>query len=246
MNSSDIKALQFFLNRKGFKCAVDGDFGKKTIQALKEFQLSNELTIDGIFGNNTFSVAYKQGYRNANTPNRPDKIYPMSSAERAEVFGRFKYEASHELSDKDGIIIKGDWEDKNIKRTFVPQLVGMPMWDDLICDGWIRCHVLAIHQIRGLFQEWEDKGLIDLITDWGGCFNPRFMRGSRNLSNHSWGSAFDVNIAFNGLNKTPALVGETGSVRLLVEIAWKWGFYWGGHFSRLDGMHFELFKTFPY
>jgi D-alanyl-D-alanine carboxypeptidase len=30
-------------------------------------------------------------------------------------------------------------------------------------------------------------------------------------------------------------------VRELVEIAYQHGFYWGGHFSPLDGMHFEVF-----
>jgi hypothetical protein len=37
------------------------------------------------------------------------------------------------------------------------------------------------------------------------------------------------------------LVGEKGSVRELVPIANRWGFYWGGHYNgRPDGMHFEV------
>jgi hypothetical protein len=45
------------------------------------------------------------------------------------------------------------------------------------------------------------------------------------------------------LGKRPALVSEKGSVRELVPIANKYGFYWGGHFnSRPDGMHFEAAK----
>ena len=31
-----------------------------------------------------------------------------------------------------------------------------------------------------------------------------------------------------------------GSVRQLVPIANELGFYWGGHFNRRDGMHFEM------
>lgn len=58
---------------------------------------------------------------------------------------------------------------------------------------------------------------------------------------NSWATAFDVNVAWNGLGRQPALVGETGSVRELVQLANEHGFFWGGHYSgRLDGMHFEL------
>ena len=58
------------------------------------------------------------------------------------------------------------------------------------------------------------------------------MRGSTTtLSNHSFGSAFDINVAWNERDHRPALVGEKGSVRELVPIAHKWGFWWGGYFS---------------
>lgn len=60
-------------------------------------------------------------------------------------------------------------------------------------------------------------------------------------SNHAWGTAFDINVPWNGLGATPALVGARGSVRKLVPLANEHGFYWGGHFNgRPDGMHFEI------
>jgi hypothetical protein len=63
------------------------------------------------------------------------------------------------------------------------------------------------------------------------------------LSNHAFGSAFDINAKWNPLGHTPALVGKEGAVRKLVPIANDYGFYWGGHFtSRKDGMHFEVAK----
>jgi hypothetical protein len=37
-------------------------------------------------------------------------------------------------------------------------------------------------------------------------------------------------------------MGQKGCVRELVPIANEFGFYWGGHFSRMDGMHFEIAK----
>jgi predicted lactoylglutathione lyase len=47
------------------------------------------------------------------------------------------------------------------------------------------------------------------------------------------------------LGCVPALVGKDGSVRKLVEIAHQNGFFWGGHFTRLDGMHWEIAKLIP-
>jgi hypothetical protein len=73
----------------------------------------------------------------------------------------------------------------------------------------------------------------------------RFVRGRAAqgiLSNHAFGSAFDINYDWNKLGAVPALAGQKGSVRELVSIAQENGFYWGGHFERLDGMHFEVAK----
>lgn len=50
----DVKLLQQQLNKKKYDCgAVDGDFGKKTEIAIKNFQTDNKLTVDGIAGKNT-------------------------------------------------------------------------------------------------------------------------------------------------------------------------------------------------
>lgn len=105
----------------------------------------------------------------------------------------------------------------------------------------MRFHKECAYQLQQFFIEIEKEGLLHLVKTYAGAYYPRFVRGSRTvLSNHSYGTAFDINVAWNGLGKTPALVGQTGSVRELVPIANKWGGYWGGHFSRPDGMHFEV------
>ncbi|MFM6344063.1 MAG: M15 family metallopeptidase, partial [Dolichospermum sp.] len=82
-----------------------------------------------------------------------------------------------------------------------------------------------------------------------GSFVPRLIRGAplvkdfRKLSNHAFGSAFDINASFNPLGQIPASISKKGSVRLLVSTANDYGFFWGGHFNtRKDGMHFEVAK----
>jgi len=54
---NEVKTLQSQLNSLGYNAgAVDGIFGNGTAQALKRFQQANGLSVDGIAGNNTWSV----------------------------------------------------------------------------------------------------------------------------------------------------------------------------------------------
>ena len=49
------KKLQILLNGLGYDCgAVDGDFGAKTLAAVKAFQKAQGLSQDGVVGANTW------------------------------------------------------------------------------------------------------------------------------------------------------------------------------------------------
>ena len=111
----------------------------------------------------------------------------------------------------------------------------------------MQFHRLAAKQLQDVWRSWEKAGLLDRMKTWQGSFVPRFVRGSTTvLSNHAFGSAFDINSKWNGLGVEPALVGQEGNVRELVEIANDHGFFWGGHFkNRRDGMHFEIAEIKP-
>lgn len=51
--------LQAILVCKGYDIAVDSDFGVNTENAVKDYQKSNGLTVDGIAGKNTFSKLFQ-------------------------------------------------------------------------------------------------------------------------------------------------------------------------------------------
>ena len=71
--------------------------------------------------------------------------------------------------------------------------------------------------------------MLELVLTWDGSFVRRFIRCSTtNLSNHAFGSAFDINAAFNRFGAQPAFPGDQGSLFDLVPIAHQHGFYWGG------------------
>ena len=53
---ASVKALQTLLNGWGFKCgSVDGDFGKNTLAAVKSFQSSKKISVDGVVGKITWT-----------------------------------------------------------------------------------------------------------------------------------------------------------------------------------------------
>ena len=76
------------------------------------------------------------------------------------------------------------------------------------------------------------------LDDWGYCF--RMVRGSAdNLSNHSSGTAIDLNATKHQLGKVGTFPAE--KVPMLRALAKKYSLTWGGDYrNRKDEMHFEL------
>jgi len=170
-------------------------------------------------------------------PPVPDFKPIVGTAARQAIFGKFNYISAPVSGNKENISIQGDWARKNLCIIELPQLMGIHGAPN---SGKIQCHVMVADSIRFMFNDFEQEGLLDVIHTWDGMFCPRFQRGSKTaLSNHAFGTAFDINAQWNPLGETPAEDGELGCVFPLVEIANKHGWYWGGHFSRPDGMHFE-------
>jgi hypothetical protein len=83
-----------------------------------------------------------------------------------------------------------------------------------------------------------DQGQLD---DWGYAF--RMTRGSdKVLSNHSSGTAVDLNATKHPLGKSNTFTKEqTNTIQLLIV---KYGLAWGGNYKkRKDEMHFEIAMT---
>jgi hypothetical protein len=104
--------------------------------------------------------------------------------------------------------------------------------------GSVRCHRIMFNQLSGALAEIEQVGLANEIRpgDYAGCYVPRFIDRDprRGLSMHAFGLAVDLNVSTNGL-------GTRGDMHPdVVAIFQKWGFTWGGTWSRPDPMHFEL------
>jgi hypothetical protein len=146
-----------------------------------------------------------------------------------------------------------DWRKQNIIDLQSPQIIFASGY-----HGVLRCHRLAAPHILLLFARWEQRDLLHLLRVSDGAFNPRYKRGKSPspaghgtkrsdqvdaISNHAFGSAFDINEPDNPYGHVPAVCPRRGCVRELVETANELGFFWGGHFGSVtdrDGMHFEF------
>lgn len=78
------------------------------------------------------------------------------------------------------------------------------------------------------------------VTDFGGAWNVRTMRGGSNLSMHAYGLAIDLNADLNPLGKKPGWKkGSFTEDHPVVIMFREEGWVWGGPWSRPDGMHFQ-------
>ena len=244
----EVKKWQFFLYGQGYTdVSADGDFGDKSLKASIDFQAKNGLVANGIVDNATYLKAMQFGFQlvddhPANTdenssawPPLPD-FKPLTQTQLQAMFGKIEFTVN---PDGSTIKITNGWEAANKVTIEIPQIKGLPPYN----TNKISVHRLVAPQFQRLFNEWEKAGLTKLILSYDGSFLARLIRGNpTTLSNHAYGVAIDINYGWNKLGVIPALKGQVGSVRELVPIANSLGFYWGGHFSRNDGMHFEIAK----
>lgn len=153
-------------------------------------------------------------------------------------FGDFEWDDNPRPGNEDNIKIRGSWARENIISVSIPQLRLVSG-----AQGKVWFNFRAAAQMRALWADWERYGFLENIVSFDGAWVPRYQRKCNKsaVSNHAWGTAFDVNCAQNKLWCVPAVLGADGGVREMVEIANKHGFYWGGHFrTKRDGMHFEV------
>jgi peptidoglycan hydrolase-like protein with peptidoglycan-binding domain len=242
----EVQKWEWFLTGQGFSPGKDdGLFDAATKLATIAFQRKWGLSPDGGVGRETLGKAVALGFGEVNGglaewPPKP-AFEHLSDDARGQIFGQFEYTPSPTPGNPEGITLHGDWEAKNIVTVQIPQLANVR---NAPHNGVVRLHHLVAQQYVNFFKAMEDAGLIHLIISWGGSYFPRFIRGSTTrLSNHSYGTAMDLNADWNPLGAEPALIGTQGCMREPASHCTDFGLFWGGWFTRLDGMHLEAFKV---
>lgn len=144
----------------------------------------------------------------------------LTGGSAAAAVGTFSYR----VLDRGRIAPEASWVAANIRTERVPIL------------GAVTCHRVVLPQLRAALTEVVARGLADKIhpEEYAGCYYPRFIAGTTQLSLHSFGIALDLNVPGN----RRGTVGEID--RTVVSIFKKWGFTWGGDWGYTDPMHFEM------
>jgi len=100
----------------------------------------------------------------------------------------------------------------------------------------LYCNRDIVAPLQIAFSNIIDRGLINQLRTFDGCFNIRRKVQGTTPSLHSWGVAIDINAAWNGYGKKPNMTPQ------LVACFTDAGFDWGGNWTLKDGMHFQLSK----
>lgn len=268
MTGPDVEAWQKFLHTQlTLTWGVNGVYGPKTNRATKAFQSLHALEATGEVGGETLEIAKELGFVEPDASaapepvappppppagadpsvERPDFAQPTASFTETNFGGRYAY---RDVPGSDEIVITDGWGGRNLSTVTIPNVAGrIKLYSSDNTQRWggkMQFNRRATDQLVGLWKTWDDAGLLGRIVTFGGGFNARYRRRSGrrrwlDLSNHAYGTAFDINVEWNKLGHTPAAHGRLGSVRDLVRAANQFGFYWGGHYSGdKDGMHFEV------
>lgn len=190
---------------------------------VMEFQQRAGIKPDGLLGHETLSVLQDI------LPTKPAKP-PMTEAQKVAAYGDPL--GGRHLPYGQDVFTPDPAFDQSVVR------VAVPLW--FAARGSVRFHVQGSARLTGLLKAWETAGLHRQVRTFNGSVAYRRVRSGLRLSSHAFGIAFDINTPWNALGALPALPWEEGSVVELARVAGDCGFYWGGHFSRMDGMHLEL------
>lgn len=253
-SGADVEQWQYYLLGEEYHLVeASGMFDEATVMGTKAFQANYGIVPDGVVNEVTYNKAVEFGFVFDDDPS-DDHLTNVQATEEwpplpgyqtytpeqlDQLFGKIEFEPLA----SGNIKVLNNWVAENLVEIVIPQLnkIGQKWGHD---NGKILFHKKGARQMIMLWEEWEKNGLLPLVTDWCCSYGPRYIRGSSvRLSTHAYGISFDINIRTNALGIVPPLVGQKGSVRPLVPIANKLGFFWGGHFrKRKDGMHFEIAK----
>src|SRR5690554_6216792 len=89
MRGDDVEELQDFLNSQGYDITIDGYYGNETADAVKQYQTSKGLGVDGKVGPNTKDEIMKDLGIEVGTTLEVNSVIEENTPERGEIYNNF-------------------------------------------------------------------------------------------------------------------------------------------------------------
>lgn len=204
---------------------------------VSELQKLLGIPVDGIFGNETQSAVAVFQKKNGLTA---DGIVGVQTwvklGKQQPKTDREKLEAKFGNPMEDPRQFEVNWMMTWFCKKDHP---GLPM-------NKIYANRLLIPHLKEVFAKLDEKGLLLEIMSYGGCWNPRYIRGyeaQKILSIHTYALAVDFNTLDNplGLTKAQAMSRRLNPFSEQFDQVWRdCGWVCGIDFGRKDGMHYQF------
>lgn len=183
----------------------------------------------------------------------------ITHAQRTALFGSFTFERHPVPGNPEAVTIDQAWTRANLVSVRIPQLpvpAGSTAPRPPAPAGRsATIHKLARLPLLALWAAWEREGLLHEPVPFNGAWVARFKRqsgteaerarkcvilGPAALSNHAWGTAFDIFAQALPLGR-PCTPGHRMIAMAAVakQLGWEWG---GDYKNRPDPMHLELVR----
>lgn len=99
----------------------------------------------------------------------------------------------------------------------------------------VQCHEKIAPSLLGFLTELNGSEFGYVLGEYGGCYNPRKVRGGSNFSDHAWGAAIDLCPTKNKLRWHWPM--QAHMPLEVYEIAARWGATSLGWTGNYDAMH---------
>jgi peptidoglycan hydrolase-like protein with peptidoglycan-binding domain len=182
----DVRRWQAFLLMDGYRIGLaDGNFGRKTENATKQYQIKKGLKGDGIVGPGTWKFV----------PENFIPVLPAIPIDKPSIISKPTNLIWPKQDYKSMVEFYGPVGENQTKLT-LPYPMKLA-WDKNTTLNKITCHKKCTEAFYNIFENtlktYGDKDIAKLRLDlFGGCLNVRRVRGGSSWSIHSWGAAIDL------------------------------------------------------
>ena len=236
----DVRMLQLALSQAGYRIGVDGEFGARTRQVVRQFQQQHGLPIDGVVGAVTAAMLDVPHNVLVKTAQGITSAVPNITSKTPEPW------LPHDDTASLMAFYGHPWEDASvIDHVTVP--FEMTYCEDngtLTPVHEVAFHKRASQQLSNAFNKiWDAAGhddkssLLAHVRHFSGSGNYRPIRGSSRLSCHAFWAAIDFDAEHLPLG---AHIPASEMPQQIVDIFIGEGFFWGGNYTgRKDVMHYQ-------